>query len=221
MSSGPASKHANRSAITRSRFIETAQQLFAERSIDSVSLNEITVAAGQKNRNALQYHFSNREGLLQAIIDTHAERVKALRQQYLASNMSGRRNAASAAARALVQPLTEYIDENPAGIYYVKILSQLAALNNTVLNPASRSSINFQQDEGLATLLRSALAHLKPAEAQRRMFLTISMTFHSLADICRAAEGSDTSPRLKQRTALFDQVTLAVEALLASPPLES
>ena len=76
-------KHADRSAQTRDRFIQAGQQLFAERSIDSVSLNEITVAAGQKNRNALQYHFGNREGLLQVIIDTHAIRVRELRQRYL------------------------------------------------------------------------------------------------------------------------------------------
>ena len=40
-----------------------------------MSLNEITVAAGQKNRNALQYHFGNREGLLQAIIDQLTEHL--------------------------------------------------------------------------------------------------------------------------------------------------
>lgn len=81
MTSSAGNKHANRSARTRERFIEAAQRLYAQRSIDSVSLNEITVAAGQKNRNALQYHFGNRDGLLQAIIDQHAERVLVLRRQ--------------------------------------------------------------------------------------------------------------------------------------------
>ena len=89
MSSAAGNKHANRSAQTRTRFIEAAQQLFAERSIDAVSLNEITVAAGQKNRNALQYHFGNRDGLLQAIIDTRAERVQALRRDTLATPALG------------------------------------------------------------------------------------------------------------------------------------
>lgn len=221
MTSAAGNKHANRSAQTRKLFIEAAQKLFAERSIDSVSLNEITVAAGQKNRNALQYHFDNREGLLQAIIDSHANRVQALRKEALAAPMRSDCSKAQSAARALVKPLTDYVEENPAGIYYVKILSQLAALNSSILNPGTRSGLTFHNDKQLAALLSAALAHLTSSEAQRRMFLTLSLTFHSIADVCRASERSDTSPRLKQRPALFDQVTLAVETLLAAPPLES
>ena len=129
-------KHADRSAQTRDRFIQAGQQLFAERSIDSVSLNEITVAAGQKNRNALQYHFGNREGLLQVIIDTHAIRVRELRQRYLNNAPSRGSNSARSAARALIKPLADYVEETTSAIYYVKILSQLAALNSTLLNPS-------------------------------------------------------------------------------------
>jgi AcrR family transcriptional regulator len=210
-------KHADRSAQTRDRFIQAGQQLFAERSIDSVSLNEITVAAGQKNRNALQYHFGNREGLLQAIIDVHATRVRVLRQPYLDNND---RNSARSAAQALIKPLEDYVEENASAIYYVKILSQLAALNSTILNPASTSGINFQHDENLEQLLRQALAHLKPAEAKRRLFLTVSITFHGIADICRASESSNTSSILKHRAALFQQITVAVESLLAAPARE-
>jgi AcrR family transcriptional regulator len=210
-------KHADRSAQTRNRFIQAGQRLFAERSIDSVSLNEITVAAGQKNRNALQYHFGNREGLLQAIIDTHAIRVRELRQPYF-ENID--RNSARTAARALIKPLADYVEENPSAIYYVKILSQLAALNSTILNPASTSGINFQHDENLEQLLRQALAHLKPAEAKRRLFLTVSITFHGIADICRASESSNTNPTLKHRAAMFQQITVAVESLLAASARE-
>ena len=213
-------KHADRSAQTRDRFIQAGQQLFAERSIDSVSLNEITVAAGQKNRNALQYHFGNREGLLQVIIDTHAIRVRELRQRYLNNAPSRGSNSARSAARALIKPLADYVEETTSAIYYVKILSQLAALNSTLLNPSSTSGINFQHDENLEQLLREALVHLKPAETKRRMFLTVSITFHSIADICRASENSTTSPTLKNRAMMFEQITLAVESLLAAPAAE-
>ena len=80
-----ANKHASRSAATRRKFIRAAQRLYAERSIDAVSLNEVTAAAGQKNRNALQYHFGNKDGLIQAILDSHADRVAELRQAYMDS----------------------------------------------------------------------------------------------------------------------------------------
>lgn len=220
MAREPANKHANRSAQTRARFIHAAQRLFADRSIDSVSLNEITVAAGQKNRNALQYHFGNRDGLLQAIIDNHADRVHELRQQHLQTAITASDSHARLAAQALIKPLAKYVAENPDAIYYVKILSQLAALNSTILNPASASGLNFQEEEELDGLMRNAVSHLTPAEAKRRMFLTVSITFHSIADVCRASDTRDTSTTLKQRDPLFEQVALAVESLLAAPALE-
>jgi AcrR family transcriptional regulator len=220
MSASPGNKHASRSARTRRRFIEAAQRLFAERSIDSVSVNEITLAAGQKNRNALRYHFGNREGLVQAIIDQHAKRVLALRAPYLASAEVGGEPAARLAARGLVMPVVDYLEENPGAIYYVKILSQLAALNNDVLNPSTRSSLSFQNDDQLAGVMRSALDHLKPAEAQRRLFLAISFTFHGIADICRACERDDMASVLQNRKAMFAQAVLAVETLLSAPALD-
>jgi AcrR family transcriptional regulator len=212
-------KHADRSAQTRTQFIETAQRLFAERSIDSVSLNEITVAAGQKNRNALQYHFGSREGLLQAIIDTHSSRVSELRKQYLEGTALPSDNAARTAAQALVKPLTDYVNENPTAIYYIKILSQLAALNSAILNPATTSGLSFQKDSELASCMSAAVAHLRPAEAKRRIFLTVSITFHGIADVCRAGENSDTSATLRQQAPMFEQVTLAVESLLGAPAI--
>ena len=212
-------RHSERSARTRNLFIEAAQRLFAERSVDSVSLNEVTVAAGQKNRNALQYHFNDRNGLLQAIIDSHASRVYELRQHYLNQGAPADCHVTRAAAKALINPLAEYVEENPTAIYYVKILSQLAALNSPLVNPATTSGLSFQQDERLAELMRNAVAHLQPTEAQRRLFLVVSITFHSIADICRASDSSDTSGTLRQRAGMFDQVILAVESLLAAPPL--
>ena len=217
MSTDAGNKHAHRSAQTRDRFIDAAQQLYAERSIDSVSLNEITVAAGQKNRNALQYHFGGRDGLLQAIVDRHASRVHDLREAYLDAT-DDNLPPARAASRGLVYPLARYIGENDGGVEYVKILSQLAALNNEVLNPGTESALSFRAEERLASAWGEAVAHLKGAEAQRRMFLCVSITFHGLADACRASEAPGTHTALKQRDAMFEQVAVAVESLLAAPP---
>lgn len=220
MTHSEGNKHANRSAQTRERFIEAAQRLFADRSIDAVSLNEITVTAGQKNRNALQYHFGNRDGLMQAIIDKHADRVSELRGHYISKQSGADDVVARAAAHAMVMPLVDYIGENPEGIYYVKILSQLAALNSNILNPSTSSGLTFRNDEPFSSLIRQALSHLGPAEAQRRMFLTLSITFHGIADVCRASETPGTSRTLQKRRPMFEQVALAVEALLRAAPLE-
>lgn len=49
------------------RILQTAESLFAERTIDSVSLREIAVRSGNGNNNAVKYHFGSREALIQAI----------------------------------------------------------------------------------------------------------------------------------------------------------
>ena len=209
-------KHASRSAQTRRRFIKAAQKLYAERSIDSVSLNEITVAAGQKNRNALQYHFGNKEGLIQAILDSHADRVAGLRQNYAAADDLSTLPPAEAAAKLLVTPVGEYIRENPEGVYYVKILSQLAALNSAATNPGARSGLSFRQVPQLETFIGRATSHLGEAEQRRRLFLAVSITFHSIADICRAFDGADNSGA-RQRKLMLEQVVGTISALLSAP----
>ena len=55
----------------RDKLVDAARDLFAERSIEGASLREITRAAGQANTSALQYHFGDRESLLDAVLEPH------------------------------------------------------------------------------------------------------------------------------------------------------
>lgn len=210
-------KHQSRSANTRELFICAAQKLYAERSIDSVSLSEITIAAKQKNRNALQYHFGNREGLLQAILDRHAGQVHELRRGYISQAEESGWSNAEASARILIMPLADYVERNPEAVHYVKVLSQLAALNSDLVNPSNRSSISFQEEEELKKLMRDAFSHLHSTEARRRLFLVVSITFHAIADIARASERSSTASILRNHDAMFEQLVCCVETLISAP----
>ena len=69
-----------RSVATRAKLLTVAERLFAERSIAGVSLNEISKAAGQRNSNVCQYHFGDKSGLVQAILDKHVPGIKARRE---------------------------------------------------------------------------------------------------------------------------------------------
>lgn len=217
MSDKPSSKHETRSAKTRESFIQAAQELYALRSIDAVSLNEITTAAGQKNRNALQYHFGNKDGLLQAIIDTHAGPVQALRRRYIEQAKKCDWSATEASARVLVMPLADYIQSNPNGIHYVKILSQLAAINSAIINPGNPSKISFVDVPQLNALFTEAVSHLPTMEARRRLFFVVSFTFHSIADIFRAAQTGTEDSIFHDREAMFEQVVSVIEALISAP----
>ena len=54
---------------TREKLIIAAEQLFAERGIQDVSLRQINNAAGQRNASATHYHFGSRDTLVRAIFE--------------------------------------------------------------------------------------------------------------------------------------------------------
>jgi AcrR family transcriptional regulator len=179
MSGAVLSKREQNAARTRDRLIDAAVELYGNSSIDAVSLREISAAAGQKNPNALQYHFGDRDGLLQAIVDKHASRIGALRESYIL-------RAETKAVRCLVTPIIDYVEANPDGVNFVKVVSQIAAVyqNGTSLN--YESGIQFPNTETLVTVFENALGLLPAREAQRRIYLAVTITFHTIADIYRA-----------------------------------
>lgn len=65
------------------RIIDVAETLFAQRSIDSVSLREIAAASGNGNNNAVQYHFGNKDNLIQAIFDRRVAQMEGIRRKWL------------------------------------------------------------------------------------------------------------------------------------------
>jgi AcrR family transcriptional regulator len=110
---------------TRSRLLEAAEQLFAERGIDAVSLREINQAAGARNAIAVQYHYKDRTGVLEAIFRKHNPDVDARRHalldQYEASDEKGVRQLAG----ALVRPLAAKLSDPDGGRYFLQIWGDL------------------------------------------------------------------------------------------------
>jgi AcrR family transcriptional regulator len=74
---------AQQSSSTHERLIDAAEQLFAERGIDAVSLREITRVSGARNAVAAQYHFTDRVGLVRAVMARHMPEVEMRRHSLL------------------------------------------------------------------------------------------------------------------------------------------
>ena len=217
MTEAAISKREQNTARTRERLVTAAVQLYGARSIDAVSLREVSVAAGQRNTNALQYHFRDRDGLLQAIVDKHATAITQLREHYIQQAGKGERDWGVTAARCLVLPIIDYVEANPGGLNYVKIVSQLAALyqNGTVSH--AEDGIHFPRNEAMEAVFAKALGALTPREAQRRIFLVVDITFHAIADIYRAAKLQSAGSPLASRKAMIEQLVLLLDAFFSAP----
>jgi AcrR family transcriptional regulator len=68
----------------RDLLLDAAEELFARRGIDGVSLREIASAAGQRNNSAVSYHFRDKQGLIDALIVDRMGRVEDARAQLVA-----------------------------------------------------------------------------------------------------------------------------------------
>ncbi|MBT8139504.1 MAG: TetR family transcriptional regulator [Gammaproteobacteria bacterium] len=105
-----------------------AEKLFAEQGLDAVSTRMIARAAGQKNNSALQYHFANRDSLVEAILDyrvspVNQQRLKRLQQlQAIEKPISTR-----ALVEVFVRPFAEELLKPIVDTYYVSLLAQLYA----------------------------------------------------------------------------------------------
>lgn len=66
---------------TREQLMDAAEVLFVEHGIENVSLRAIGRHAGQRNQSALQYHFENRDGLLDAILRRRMAQLERRRSQ--------------------------------------------------------------------------------------------------------------------------------------------
>lgn len=128
---------------TRAALIRAAEELFAAKGVDGVSLNEIKRAAGQRNAMALQYHFGDRAGLLRAVLDKHLPAVDARREVLLqlyedsgggavgedgsagADSGAGAAGALRSLAAALVLPAAAKLTDPDGGRAFLQIVAEL------------------------------------------------------------------------------------------------
>lgn len=73
---------------TKNALIREAARLFGTHGFDGISLREIAAAAGQRNFNAVQYHFGSKRGLINAILEAQYREADRIRQEIIAARYS-------------------------------------------------------------------------------------------------------------------------------------
>ena len=191
---------------TRTRLLEAAERLFAERGVEAVSLREITRESGARNAIALQYHFEDRAGVLQAIFDKHVPEVEARRHAMLDEYEARGEADLRALASALVRPLAAKLADRDGGLHFLQIYAEL-------VERPKQPTANGTTDS--LTRWRTLLEPLLDEEAARlhRRFTAI---LHTTQELGRRAR---TGPRADDR--LFTSYLIDVVAAILGAPVSA
>jgi AcrR family transcriptional regulator len=200
---------------TRARILATAERLFAERGIDSVSLSEINRAAGQRNRSALQYHFGSRDGLVRAILDKHTPGIDQRRHAMLDELEPSEGLELRTLVEALVLPVAEKLDDPDGGIAFIRLNAQLIGHPSFPLLELHAQRINRGADR-LQRLMARTCPQLPEPLWMPRWLLLIGLLFHGLADYVHLAERDDGARRLPSRELFVSNLIDSIVAVAAA-----
>lgn len=186
----------NRGERARSDILDAAERLIAERGIQ-VPLRDIAVEAGQRNNSAVNYHFRNRQDLIDAIVRRRLEPMEQERAQMVEALMDDTRDDARDDVRAwlriMVLPFTAV-----GSPHYARFL-QAASLYLRADVGVSQGSVWPQVLERLAKAIPTV-----DREARARRVKAIATTmFTLLAERERSAQAGEDAGTAEEIIAML------------------
>lgn len=117
---------------TRTKILDTAEKLFANNGVASVSLREINAAAGV-SPSVLHYHFGGRDELIATLLERRLPALNAARSAMLEElQNSGKEVTVRQLLAVTVLPLVRLQQDGKAGQRFVKVLARLHLERNAV-----------------------------------------------------------------------------------------
>ncbi|WP_240938125.1 TetR/AcrR family transcriptional regulator [Nocardioides sp. JQ2195] len=188
----------------RTKMLIAAERLFAERGVDNVSLREIGEQAGQRNNSAVQYHFGNKQGLIQALYDLRLVPLNRARHAMLEQTPDP---SLPDLARIYVIPMSDAVIDSRGSWAYARFLDRYLG--------RGREFEPFDDQHGsgsreVARLMSAQLTGLGTAVRDERLRMIQVLTIRTLADL---------EHRLEHGLADDDDATLTVAALVEAVSL--
>lgn len=168
----------------RGALVDAARSLFAERGVEAVSMREIGRSAGQRNSNAVQYHFGDRASLLEAVLRPYHDLVAAGRAVLLDQFDAEPAPTLRDLAGALVRPSAAMLGQSD-GRDYLRIVAELVGQPENLRGGPLAGM-------GLSRWDRTARAHMPASTLPlHRRFSAINLCFTELGRRASARRRSD------------------------------
>lgn len=200
---------------TRLALILAAERLFGDLGIDAVGLRAVCQAAHQKNNNAVQYHFGDKLGLLNAILEYREAQLQPMREAMLAqAEAQGRLSDLRWLLRVCFEPNYRlYRDQHV--IAYMKLHATYVTTHRPrgVPHPVDTDSPNCVAYRRAITLLGERLYFL----GERRLWLRLESVGEMFlsAFIQHSVRKEELNLPLDE---LFEDTIEMMAAAIAAPP---
>lgn len=198
---------------TRARLLRAGERLFAEQGIEDTTVAEITRAAGQRNGAAVHYHFGGRDGLLDAILDTHHRELDALRHERMAAlEAAGGRPSVRELLALVIDTMATRLT-TPSGRAFLQIQAHRSERSGgQLLEPSVSMSV-------LRAQLRAVLPASASATERERADLVAAMVIGRLARRAREkVDGRTDIDDVVMVTVLVDAATAVLTASISADP---
>ncbi len=196
----------------RTRLLDTAEELLDRHGIDGVSVRTVTKAAGHRNSSAVNYHFGNRDQLIQAVFRRRQELVEARRVPMLERLAAQGDLTPVDAIRVALDPLVALLAD-PCGRRYLRLLHQAANHPDYHMHTVDEISPSMARARGAVVPL---VAHV-PTELQaHRLRMGMGIALAALSDQARMIDSaSPVRPVLGLDVFTDDLVRVILAALAA------
>ena len=195
-----------RSEATKSALMRAAEKLIAENGVENVSISDIVTVAKQKNQSALQYHFTNLNGL----IDTNERRATLIDELLAANAQPSLRDI----CMLMVYPSFSLARESSEYHNYVKAFGHALMLSErSLLSIVQRHGGGGASGQQTAELLKAALPHLDPVHYQQRMEAAVRLCSASMYYQARQPQGF----KGKQADRFLHGLVDAIVGLMSGP----